>query len=428
MEQELSADLQIEQLDGFERTLRIAVVTETYPPEVNGVALTLARLVGGLLERHHSVQLVRLRQPLDKATSAEQVRLADARFSASLAKAESPVLMRGIPIPRYPGLRMGLPCKGALVKLWSLRRPDVVHIATEGPLGWSALRAAQQLKLPVSSDFRTNFHAYSRHYGVGLFVRSIMLMLRKFHNRTNLTLVPTRTLKMELERSGFKRLAVVGRGVDGDLFNPARRSAELRQAWGVGRDGLVVLCLGRLAAEKNLDLAVEAFEAIAQRQPDARLVFIGDGPLRQTLQQRCPAAVFTGVLRGHELAQAVASSDLFLFPSETETFGNVVTEAMASGVATVAYHLAAAGELIRDGANGRTVTPGLRAAFVSAAVEVAANDEHRRLMADRAALDVQALDWPRVTRQFEQALLQLVDAQQGPAGVLINQPSWAGRS
>ena len=427
MEHEFTSDLQIDHLDGRGRHLRIAVVTETYPPEVNGVALTLARLVNGLLERHHSVQLVRLRQPVDRLSGPKTDDAADSHTGA-IGTAEAPVLMRGIPIPRYPGLRMGLPCKGGLVKLWSVRRPDLVHIATEGPLGWSALRAAQQLKLPVSSDFRTNFHAYSRHYGAGIFVRSIMLMLRKFHNRTDLTFVPTRTLKMELERSGFKRLMVVGRGVDGDLFNPGRRRAELRRSWGAGEDTLVVLCLGRLAAEKNLDLAVEAFQSISASRPDARLVFVGDGPLRQTLQMRCAQAAFTGMLNGVELAQAVASSDLFLFPSETETFGNVVTEAMASGVATVAYHLAAAAELVREGQNGRTVTPGSRKAFIEVATELALADDARQAMGAQAARDVQALDWPRVVGEFERALLQLVQTQQGLDAALLNRPSWVGRS
>ncbi|NBO83021.1 MAG: glycosyltransferase family 1 protein, partial [Betaproteobacteria bacterium] len=142
-----TTDLQIDHLERYGRRLRIAVVTETYPPEVNGVSLTLSQLVANLIERQHSIQLVRLRQPGD-VRAGLPTGAAIARHGEA-ANTEAPILMRGIPIPRYPGLRMGLPCKGSLVKLWSVRRPDVVHIATEGPLGWSALKAAQQLKLPV---------------------------------------------------------------------------------------------------------------------------------------------------------------------------------------------------------------------------------------------------------------------------------------
>jgi glycosyltransferase involved in cell wall biosynthesis len=282
MDAELTTDLQIDHLERHGRHLRIAVVTETYPPEVNGVSLTLSKLVSNLIERQHSIQLVRLRQPADGLAASADLPITGR--SSPTPVMEAPILMRGIPIPRYPGLRMGLPCKGALLKLWSVRRPDVVHIATEGPLGWSALKAAQQLKLPVSSDFRTNFHAYSRHYGVGMLFRSIMLVLRKFHNRTHLTLVPTPTLKAQLEVAGFKRLAVVGRGVDVGLFHPSRRSGALRQAWGLTEDTLAVVYLGRLAQEKNLPQVVAAFEAIAQRRPTARLVLIGDGPMRQALE------------------------------------------------------------------------------------------------------------------------------------------------
>lgn len=133
--------------------LRIAVVSETYLPEINGVTITMGRLVDGLREREHTVQLIRPRQ-----------------FSGEVptrATCFEEVLHRGIAIPRYDVLKLGFPAKRKLLRLWALKRPDVVHIVTEGPLGWSALSAARALGLPVSSDFHTNFHAYSKHYGVG---------------------------------------------------------------------------------------------------------------------------------------------------------------------------------------------------------------------------------------------------------------------
>lgn len=426
METDQTTDLQIDHLERFGRRLRVAVVTETYPPEVNGVALTLSQLVAHLIERQHSVQLVRLRQPEDARAAGPDSPIGVR--GATVPVMESPILMRGIPIPRYPGLRMGLPCKGALVKLWSVRRPDVVHIATEGPLGWSALKAAQQLKLPVSSDFRTNFHAYSRHYGVGVLFRSIMLVLRKFHNRTHLTLVPTPTLKAQLESAGFKRLAVVGRGVDAGLFHADRRSEELRRRWGLGPDALAVVYLGRLAQEKNLPLVIEAFEAIKRVRPNARLVLIGDGPLRASLCAQCPQAIFTGMLRGAELAQALASTDLFLFPSETETYGNVVVEAMASGVPTVAFRLAAAAELIQSGINGWTVEPSQPQAFIETAVAAAQDDARRRSVSLKCAAHIQGLDWASVTLQFERALLRLVDEQQRLSMAGLSLPSWGAQS
>lgn len=420
MSQDPVLDLQIDQIDRGADRLRIAVVTETYPPEVNGVAMTLSRLVQALADRQHRVQLIRLRQPHDPSgPTVSQVRTGDVHKD---------ILMRGVPIPRYPGLRMGLPCKGSLVKLWSVQRPDVVHIATEGPLGWSALRAAQQLKLPVSSDFRTNFHAYSRHYGLGVLLRSIMLVLRKFHNRADLTMVPTKELRGQLHGYGFRNLMVVGRGVDGEQFNPQARCTELRRQWGVPEGGLALVSLGRLAPEKNLDLTVSAFEAARRVRSDVRMVFIGDGPLRASLQARCPQAVFTGMLRGAELVRHVASGDLLLFPSETETFGNVVTEAMACGVPVLAYRMAAAAELISSGINGQVVEPGDEASYVRSAAELVMSGSLLRQLGDQARRDVAELDWRGIARQVELALLALVDQQRQRAMGAISLPSWAVRS
>lgn len=413
MEHPSHPELDIQHFDSAGPHLRIAVVTETYPPEINGVAHTLSRLVQALAERQHRVQLIRLRQPTDSAGAS-----ADARE----------VLMRGMPIPRYPGLRMGLPCKGALVKLWSTHRPDVVHIATEGPLGWSALQAAQQLRLPMSSDFRTNFHAYSQHYGMGALLRSIMLLLRKFHNRAHLTMVPTPELQQQLSAAGFKHLVVVGRGVDVRQFHPRHRSESLRQQWGAQPGHPVVLCLGRLAAEKNLDLAVRAFEALQHQSPGARLVFVGDGPLRESLGRRCPGAQFTGSLRGEALATAVASADLMLFPSTTETFGNVVVEAMASGVCVLSYRLAAAGQYIRSGFNGWTVEAGCEAAFIDTAVGAALAVEHLRQLGAKASQDMQRLDWGSIARQVEQELLRVIHRQQPQVLTGISSPSWVAPS
>lgn len=426
MNSEITTGLQIHHMERFGRRLRIAMVTETYPPEVNGVSLTLSQLVDHLIDRQHSIQLVRLRQPADVNSGASDPSAVPVGQSSAVS--EAPILMRGIPIPRYPGLRMGLPCTGDLVRHWSVRRPDVVHIATEGPLGWSALQAAHQLKLPVSSDFRTNFQAYSRHYGVGVLFRSIMMLLRKFHNRAHLTFVPTPALKAHLEAAGFKRLAVVGRGVDATLFHPHRRSVPLRAFWGLTPDSLAVVYMGRLAQEKNLPLVLSSFEAITKRRPDARLIFIGDGPMRQALQSRCPEAIFTGMLRGKELAQALASTDLFLFPSETETYGNVVAEAMASGVPTVAFRVAAAAELMQGSLSGWAVEPGQDDAYVEAAVSAACDSEKRRQVSRWSAAAIQDLDWASVTLQFERALLCLIEDQQRHSMTGVSSPSWGVRS
>jgi glycosyltransferase involved in cell wall biosynthesis len=393
--------IQIDNFPAASRSLRIACVTETYPPEVNGVACTMACIVEGLHRRNHDVQLVRPRQTAADAGHA--------------GPGVQHLLMRGLPIPQYPHLRMGLPAKQALVRQWVHQRPDVVHIATEGPLGWSALQAALKLKLPVASDFRTNFHNYSRHYRIGWLSRPILAYLRKFHNRTGCTMVPTTRLRGELEAQGFERLAVVGRGVDTQRFDPRRRRAELRAAWGAGPQDLVLLYVGRLAAEKNLDTLLAAFAAVQELVPAARLVLVGDGPLRAALQQRCPQAVFAGQRGGDDLAEHYASADLFAFPSETETFGNVTVEALASGLPVVAFNLAAAAQLVQPDVHGLLARPGDNDSFLHCVRLLAADPSTRDRMRAQARQRALEIDWTRIVRDFEDVLFSTIRRSQEAA-------------
>ena len=381
------------------RSLRLAVVTETYPPEVNGVAVTVARLIEGLLLRGHEIDLVRPRQSLrvPQATAVEGLQ---------------ELLMRGMPIPRYPQLRMGLPAKAALISQWQRRRPDLVHVATEGPLGWSAVQAARKLRLPVSADFRTNFHAYSRHYGLGWLNKTILTYLRKFHNRADLTLVPTETLRKELAAMGFERLSVVGRGVDTQRFDPALRSPMVRSRWGVAVDDPVVLYVGRLAAEKNLDLLIRAYQAMKQRRKSLRLVVIGEGPMADDLATQCPDALLLGVQGGLELAQSYASADIFLFPSRTETYGNVTAEALASGLAVVAFDYAAARELIINGHNGWTSGLQDEEGFVRRACEVLEAWHPGHPMRMNARRTMLSRDWSGIVEQMEERWRTLTAATQ----------------
>lgn len=392
MDTTAATEIQVDSFAPADSRLRVAYVTETWPPEVNGVSLTAARMVEGLTRRQHDVQLVRPRQS-DPGEAASGPRFHE-------------VLMRGLPIPRYPQLRMGLPAQRQLLELWSTRRPDVVHVATEGPLGWSAVNAARRLKLPVTSDFRTNFHAYSRHYGVGWLRKPILAYLRKFHNRTLATLVPTEPLRRELTQAGFRQVQVVARGVDTRGFAPEHRSDELRRSWLAGHDDLVVLCVGRLAPEKNLALLAHAFDAIAVGHPRARLVLVGEGPQRAELAQRLPGAVFAGQRRGAELAAHYASADLFLFPSLTETFGNVTAEAMASALPVVAFDYAAAAQLITPGASGLLVPFGDEAEFTRTALMLARSRELRGVLGRAARQRALQQDWDSVIARFELELLR----------------------
>ena len=390
MDNSLDIPIVLEDFPASRPSLRIAVVTETWPPEVNGVAVTLSKLVQSLSQRNHDVQLIRPRQAkLD--TSDRDSKLEE-------------VLMRGMPIPRYPELKLGLPSKKTLVKTWTVRRPDVVHIATEGPLGWSALQAAKVLKLPVTSDFRTNFQSYSKHYGVGWLRKPIVAYLRKFHNATSCTMVPTRELQRTLGENGFLNLKVVSRGVDTQLFNLSKRDPMLRQSWGANDQTKVLISVGRMAPEKNLEQVLKTFEAVKHLGPHVKLVMVGDGPLKEQFKQRHPDIIFPGMLLQEDLAAYYASSDLFIFPSQTETFGNVTLEALASGIPVLAFDCAAAKDWVQPNVNGWLVPENNPEGFAAQAVEIFRLPKMFRDVTASTRQQVVHLDWSQIAEQVETVL------------------------
>lgn len=367
--------------------MRCAIVTETYPPEVNGVALTVRSLEHGLRERGHTVDVIRPRQSAQADADAHEL------------------LVRGLPLPGYPGLRFGLPATRMLVRAWRQRRPDAIYVATEGPLGWSALRAARRLGIPAATGFHTRFDHYMRDYGAAWLEPVAMAWMRRFHNRADATLVPTVELQTQLRGHRFANVVRLPRAVDTVLFSPSRRDAALRATWGVDADTPVAIHVGRIAAEKNLALAVRAFRAIQAERPDARFVWVGDGPVRETLARENPDFIFCGVQRGEALARHFASGDLFLFPSLSETYGNVTLEALASGVATVAFDYGAAHECLRDGEHGAAIANDRDEDFIRAAVRIATTPALLLQMRIAARDAVSGLRPQQVAADFE-AILQ----------------------
>lgn len=366
--------------------MRYAIVTETYPPEVNGVALTVQGLEHGLRARGHAVDVARPRQRAERVGASHEL------------------LTPGLPIPRYPGLRFGLPVTGRLIRHWRTARPDAVYVATEGPLGWSALRAARQLGIPAATGFHTRFDEYMRDYGVGFLEGPALAWMRRFHNTGNATLVPTRELAGFLRDRRFENVVQLSRAVDTTQFHPGRRDQDIRTRWGATPDSLVVVYVGRIAPEKNLDLAVHAFRAVQAQRPDARFVWVGSGPAQARFQAANPDFIFAGVQRGDALARHFASGDLFLFPSHSETFGNVTLEAMASGVATVAFDYGAAREHLHHGVHGAAVARGDDAQFIREAVRIATEGATRDAMAVAARRAVEGLRPEQVASDFDDIL------------------------
>jgi len=377
------------------KPLRVSVVTETWPPEVNGVSLSLHRLVEEMRHRSHPIQLVRLRQSHELDIDRQALR-------------SDELLLRGLPIPRYPGLQMGLPALRVLGKTWRANCPDLVHIATEGPLGWSASRIARRLGLPVTSDFRTHFEHYSEHYGLGLLKHPIKRYLRRFHNRTRVTFVPTQSLKDELAREGFERLEVLGRGIDTERFDPARRRRPLRESWGVSDHEVVILCVGRLAPEKNLATLIDAYLRLRAESRAVRLVLVGKGPLYESLRATHPDIILTGQRTGLELAEHYASADVFAFASLTETFGNVILEAMASGLPVIAFGRGAAIELIVARHSGMIADQRTPGTFARGLGELVGDADLRARLGAMARQTALAHGWPAIAERFEQMLRQSI--------------------
>ena len=365
--------------------MRILIVTDTYPPDINGVARSLQTLSEGLAARGHAVQVM---------TTLEAV------------GADDPLprhVMPSMPLPGYQGLRIGFASARQVLGVFDEFHPEVLYVATETPLGIAAIRAAGKRRIPVVSGFHTNFQSYLEDYSLPGMEAVASGILRSIHNATARTLTPSQDTAAMLKRWGIQNVGVLGRGVDTELFDPAHRRDELRRSWGAAEGTPVALYVGRMAPEKNLPLAVRAFEAFRQVRPEAKLVFVGSGPRLEAMKAEYPEAIYARARTGADLAAHYASGDVFLFPSISETFGNVVLEAMASGLGVLAFDYAAPRLVIRHGENGWLAPFGDEEAFVAQAAMLAGRwqDATLRQAARQAASDY---GWGRVIEQFESEL------------------------
>ncbi|TDU73171.1 glycosyltransferase involved in cell wall biosynthesis [Prosthecobacter fusiformis] len=370
--------------------MRFLLITDTFPPDINGVARTLATLASGLESRGHQVEIV---TTLEAAPEAEE----------SLKRH----IVMAMPLPGYPGLRMGFTTTWQMQALYEEFRPDALYVATETPLGIASIRAAKKMGIPTVSGFHTNFQTYLEDYSLPGLEAVAQGLLRSIHNQTARTLTPSIDTAAMLEKWGIHNVGVLGRGVDTDLFTPARRDPALRQTWGADESTPVAIYVGRVAAEKNLDLLTRAFSAFREVHPQAPCVVVGDGPKLKNLQTDHPEFYYSGARTGNELAAHYASADVFLFPSITETFGNVVLEAMSSGLLTVAFDYAAPRLLIHPGENGLLAAFNDEPDFLekTRSAATAWNDQIQRTAAREAA---HHLGWQRVIEQFESELLQVI--------------------
>ena len=374
------------------RCLKIAIVTETWPPEINGVALSILQLTKGLQKRGHKILLVRPRQ-----------NVRDYNFTP-----DQECLVKSQSIPKYTQLQFGWPQIFKIAEAFDQFKPDIVHIVTEGPLGLAALNQAKLRHIPVSSGFHSAFHDFSRYFDLAFLVKPLRQYLKWFHNQTDLTCVPSQDTRQVLRDSGLHcPMRVIGRGVDSQRFNPQCRRQALRQQWQADDDTTVLLSVGRVSPEKEVALIIKSYYQLKriQKQRKFQLVVVGDGPALAEYQEHYPDVIFMGAQMGHALAECYASADVFAFPSQVETFGNVVLEAMASGLPVVAYNYACAGMMVDQQQSGWLIPLGDVAAWQQHIYDLPEQDTLRK-MGHRAARQVEHCGWDKPISDFENALLQ----------------------
>lgn len=376
--------------------LKITIVTETWAPEINGVANSLLNLCLGLQSWGHQIQLIR---PKPKQQCM--------RF-----KPEKECWVRAQAIPKYPTLQFGWPQISKISNALDDFQPDIVHIVTEGPLGCASLFVAKSKGIPISSGFHSAFQEFSRYFEFPLLVKPIARYLTWFHNRTQITCLPSQDTAVDLKNMGVRgRLQVVGRGVDTQLFSSNKRSHAVRASWGVSEQTRVLLSVGRLSPEKEVGLIIETYKKMLdQGIQNMVLVIVGDGPDRVHLEKLAGAArvIFTGSLVGEALAQVYASADIFIFPSQVETFGNVVLEALASGLPVLAYDYACAKLHVRPEQTGWLIPFGNQSAFILALYGLPDQSVLQR-MGQQAEQEVATAGWRQPIQDFESALYIAVE-------------------
>ena len=372
--------------------LRLALFTDTYPPQLNGVSRTLERLTQAVETRGGEARVYTTTDPGARA----------------LRHGETQVWRRpSIPFWAYPQLRLSAPVLGPAYRDLRQWRPTLIHAATPFGMGLTGRRCALALGVPFVTSYHTSFNEYARFYHLGALSGPGWAFIRWFHNSGVRTYVPTRAVLEELRELGFERLQIWGRGVETRRFNPAFRTAAWRARLGADQDTVVVAYVGRLAAEKGLDTALGAMLRLADRSgasPSAtgqpRIVFAlaGDGPYADRCRRLAPpppAVHFVGRLEGRALSEFYASADVFIFPSATDTFGNVLLEAMASGVPVIGADVGPTREILAAG-GGFTVPRGDAAALASAIDALASDPGRRAALGARGAAYAVQCSWDRI--------------------------------
>jgi len=368
---------------------RVLYCTDTYPPQVNGVSVVTAMSVTGLAQRGWACEVIAPKYPAPTANAFPDSSPPNGTRSTALPSA---------PFPGYPDIRITAPLIGHVARSVARFKPDLVHCATEFVVGWMGQRVALSRGSPVVSSYHTDFARYARAYGVRWMAGPVARFISSFHRRSHRTYTPSLPARADLLALGVGDVEVWGRAVDVTAFHPARRSEPLRDTYG-GREGFVLLHVGRLAPEKGVERILEGFAMAQQQLPGGalQLVIAGTGPSEAMLRERAPSNVtFLGNLdRRSVLPRLYASADAFVFASLTETLGLVILEAMASGLPVIATPAGGVADHLRHGVNGLACAAGDASALAHAIITLALDREQRRRLALAARETAEALSWER---------------------------------
>ena len=372
-------------------SVRVAYVSESFPPDVNGVAHTAVRVAEHLISRGH--------QPLVIAPEpASGVSLPDRGFDFPI------VGVRSIGVPVYPGFRVGLPGAGVRAAV-AAHRADLVHLAGPFVLGAGGCAAALELGVPMVAVYATDLPAYARAYHAGRVGQAIAWhRLRKIHNAADRTLSPCTATARDLREHGVERVHVWARGVDCRRFDPAKRSDQLRAELAAGGEVLVGY-VGRLATEKRVDLLADVAAL-----PGVRVVIVGTGPAEAAIRRAVPSALYLGQRGGEDLAMIYASLDVFVHAGPHDTFGQTLQEAAASGLPVVAPAAGGPLDLVRDGVTGFLVAPGDAAALAGAVARLAADPALRATQGRAGRQMVLGRSWPALCDELIEHYVDVLSA------------------
>ncbi|MFO8051566.1 MAG: glycosyltransferase family 1 protein [Thermoplasmatota archaeon] len=375
--------------------MRVAIFTGTYVENKDGVSRSLYELVRILRQLKHTVGIW---APELTPQQDEGIRT---------------FVLPSVPIPLYPDYKMTIYPKG-LTKDLEEFNPDIIQISTPDPIALRFLKYAQIENIPIVSIYHTDFPSYLKYYNMDILEGRVWKEIVKFYNKCNVVFAPTNEMKKLLQSKGVKKVEIWSRGIRGDLFSPDKRSKELRRTWGA-EGKKVIIYSGRFVKYKDLDTLIGVYDRIKRmRREDIRFVLLGSGPMEEELKERMKDAVFPGYLHGEELYNAYASGDIFLFPSSTETFGNVVQEAIASGLPSVVSNVGGCSEIVNESGAGIICMEKDVNDFTSAVLKLVDNASIRQKLIEKGTSWAEKRTWKYINMKMITFYEKLIEKRDPP--------------